>query len=369
MARCSCGNATCSCVIKPDPGSGVTVTGSGSPTRPYLIGLESDGDITNQIGVSDTATLNLEMGALDANGKATIYGYATQKMTDLADVADLEGPQEGDVPIWTNGHWEFKPQGTVNPGAISVSNGIGGDGSAPNPLKALTSGIWGAAGPGGNGFPGLDKYGSDSSLGQPVYVDSTGQLRAAPQVLTGDSRTAASLSGTYPVGISIMSASTGVGSWPTGGTVVTMRRSAAGDGYIAQWFYPGALTLGLQYRQGSPTAWSPWIIQAEDTGWQPIAIQSGFTSQGAEIPQVRRLNGVVYSRGGWSGTGLTVSSTVTGIGIVPAGFRPTQNVIHRAGSASGAATGELFIGSSGNVDARIGPVSTYLMLGATWLTD
>jgi hypothetical protein len=376
MARCSCGNATCSCVIKPDPGSGVTVTGSGSPTRPYLIGLESEGDIRNQIGVSDTPTLNLEMGA-PVDGKSTIFGYATQKLTDLADVADLEGPQEGDVPIWTNGHWEFKPQGTVNPGAISAINGIGGDGSNADPLKALTSGIWGQS--------PLDLYGTNlASAAPPIYVDEAGNLRAQPLSYEVAAKGVTDPPNTYPLGPSVMTLSTAVasaGGWPQGvsGIVVTFRRRVGDATYAAaqHWYRnPAAGTMPMMmtragnqnYAAGAP-GWTPWVTTVEDTGWTDIAIQSGFTAQGTEKPQVRRLNGVVYSRGGWSSTGMTISATNDPIGTIPAGFRPTQNVLWRAGSAAGNVTTQMFIAATGNVSVRNGPVVNYAMMGVSWLTD
>lgn len=246
-------------MIKPDPASGgVTITGSGSPTRPYLIGLASDGDIRSQIGVSDTPTLNLEMGAPDSNGKSTIYGYATQRMTDLADVADLEGPQEGDVPVWTNGHWEFKPQGTVNPGAISVSNGIGGDGSIADPLKALTSGTW--------PLP-LFTPGTQQDTGQPVYIDSTGLLRTRPQVMRGP-KPATDLPATYPYGMTVM----GVGSadaatWPPGSSCIVVTYSREDTTAVAQWCYFNSLIAPkVWYRLGN-TSWGPWLLVAFDTGW------------------------------------------------------------------------------------------------------
>jgi hypothetical protein len=127
---------------------------------------------------------------------------------------------------------------------------------------------------------------------------------------------------------------------------------------------------GFVYERGSYNGvWTAWeLIGGQDTGWIDIAISSGFTSQGTEKPQVRLINGIVYSRGGWSGTGITVSAN-TDIGTVPAGYRPTQNVIWRAGSASGAAVAELFVQSSGVVQVRMGPTSTYVMLGASWLTS
>lgn len=43
MARCGCGSG-CTCVIQGDPAtSGVSVTGNGSPTNPYLINVELAG--------------------------------------------------------------------------------------------------------------------------------------------------------------------------------------------------------------------------------------------------------------------------------------------------------------------------------------
>lgn len=128
---------------------------------------------------------------------------------------------------------------------------------------------------------------------------------------------------------------------------------------------------GFVYERGSYSGvWTAWeLIGGQDTGWVDIPIASGFTMQGTEKPQVRMINGVVYSRGGWSSTGIAINTNVDPVGTMPVGFRPTQNVIWRAGTLSGAAVSEIFIASTGNVSIRSGGISTYHMLGASWLTS
>lgn len=70
-----------------------------------------------------------------------------------------------------------------------------------------------------------------------------------------------------------------------------------------------------------------WVVLWSDTGWQPIAPASGFTSVGA---QVRRIGSVVYLRGRLDGT---VSTGVQNhIGTVPVGFRPAGGADNAIGA-------------------------------------
>jgi hypothetical protein len=55
---------------------------------------------------------------------------------------------------------------------VNVSDGIDGVGSIGDPLVLKVSGTWGTA--------PLDTYGSDSTVGAPVYIDSAGEVRSQP---------------------------------------------------------------------------------------------------------------------------------------------------------------------------------------------
>lgn len=111
MARCSCGNATCSCIVKPVPGGGVTVIGNGSAARPYLLGLTDSGNALDNLVVDTTPSLTLQaLGAGTDADKMHISGIATQALTELRDVSDPNPPQVGDVPVWQGDHWEFEAQ-------------------------------------------------------------------------------------------------------------------------------------------------------------------------------------------------------------------------------------------------------------------
>lgn len=382
MARCSCGNATCSCVVKAVANSGITVVGNGSPTRPYLIGNANAGGLTTVLDVTDTPTLNLEkLGTGVVGDKMSIYGTVTVKMTDLKDVADPQGgPQSGEVPVWITDHWEFRAPPTTPPGAVTASHGIGGDGSGATPLIAKTPLEWGGGPAGGTGSqsPDLRLWGADSLMGDPVYVDSAGQLRSMPQVIKdADSRNVTDPPGTYPMGTSIMSVYTASATskgWPLSAscTVVSYRRHGDSDANanVDQWWYRSASLLAeVKYRFGNSSGWSAWKDIAYDSGWVDVTIKSGFAMQGTEKPQVRNLNGVIYSRGGWNSTAISANGTFV-VGTVPAGYRPTQNVLQQAGTQGGGTTAVFFVAATGDVSIRTGPtVPSYMMLNTPWLTS
>jgi len=106
-----------------------------------------------------------------------IWADTALKLNDLTDVNDPQGgPSAGEVPVWVGdtatGHWEFQVPPPSPAGAVNANGGIAGTGAAGTPLHVATSGTWGTA--------PLDAYGTDSTAGIPVYVDSNGELRAQP---------------------------------------------------------------------------------------------------------------------------------------------------------------------------------------------
>lgn len=170
----SCGPG-CVSILK--PGTGITITGSGTPNDPYIIASEFN-SLAAFIRVEDTTSVNLSLtGSGTTDDPLTLRAVSILKLTELADVADPGGgPVVGEVPVWVGagsaGHWEFQAPPVTPAGSVNVSNGISGTGSVGSPIAVKTSGVWGTA--------PLDTYGGDSTVGAPIYVDSAGNLRSQP---------------------------------------------------------------------------------------------------------------------------------------------------------------------------------------------
>lgn len=232
----------------------------------------------------------------------------------------------------------------------------------------------------------LANLGSNSLIGNEIYIDSVGNLRSYPQFITAAAwdaspRNLSDPPSSYPLGQSIMTlsaAQSAAGGWPSGlsAVVVTIRRQE-GDG-VVQWWYrntAGATAAEARYRSAQTAAgpWTPWLgAVGPDSGWVDITVNSGFAAQSSgERPSVRLRNGIVYVRGGWSNTGISAINSSYTVGTIPAGYRPVVNVIGRAGVASGAASANLLFGAAGDVIIRTGPnlTSYYMSGGQSWPID
>lgn len=171
MARCGCSGTGCSCLVIGT--GGITVTGTGTTADPYRIGGGS-GAISQALKVQSTPSLALRMiGEGTTTDPFILTGTAQASLSTLADVRD-SAPEPGDVPVWVaspSGHWEFQPPPTTDPGAISVSPGLVGDGSGAAPLALNVSGTWGE---------GLLNLPVADTEGGPLYVDSDGVVRTSP---------------------------------------------------------------------------------------------------------------------------------------------------------------------------------------------
>lgn len=154
---------TCSCNIQAGPG--ITITGSGTPSNPFVV--TSGLDLSQALRVNDTDTINLTLtGSGTVQDPFTLRGDATMKLTKLADVSDPEGgPAVGESPVWVGtgqaGHWEFKTPAPNPAGSVNTGAGLTGTGAAATPLAVKTLNA-----PGG------------ATTGLEVYVDSAGNLRA-----------------------------------------------------------------------------------------------------------------------------------------------------------------------------------------------
>ena len=235
MARCSCGNAACSCVIKGAPDGGVTVTGSGSPERPYLLSLTTGGEPLDSLEMVDSSTVVWsKLGAGTPLDHRRYIATAAVGMRELTDVSKTDVPVTGDAIQWNGTEWVF-----AAPGATTVP----------------VSGTWGTA-------PLTTAvFGTSSLVGREIYLDSNGQLRSKPDEVSGTiaNHPVTALGGTYPVGTSVMYVSTTDGaSWPTAAaaTVVTHRTANVA---VIQWcFFPSATSTRGYVRSGVSTAWGPW---------------------------------------------------------------------------------------------------------------
>lgn len=251
-SRCGCAD-TCACVVQ--GGNGVEVSGIGTVDRPYVVSADSAVLSDKIVFTSPTETIEFETSGTGTSSEPLrVLADATLKLTDLTDV-ETGSPNSGEVPVWQSDHWEFQPPPVAPPGAVNATNGIGGDGSFATPLKLLGSGVWPLA-----NFPATQ----DGLSGNEVYVDSAGQVRAKPGVITV-AKPVTDLAPTYPQGTTVMlvDASTGA-AYPVGGlcTVVTHRRS---DGYATQWCSSSvsATVTQVWVRAGTTTAWAPWTQIAD----------------------------------------------------------------------------------------------------------
>lgn len=122
------------------------------------------------------------------------------------------------------------------------------------------SGVWGAG--------ELGKYSTMADTnGREIYVDSTGKLRAKPDVINygGGVRPPTDPVSDYPVGTSVMTISSGGGSaWPAGASCIVVTHRRVDTDTAAQWCYLNSGTVSKSwYRNGTTAGWAPWVGVAE----------------------------------------------------------------------------------------------------------
>lgn len=171
----NCAHTSCACIL--EAGIGIAITGAGTPTAPYIVSSTFN-DLSQFLRVQDTSSVDLTLtGTGTTDDPLTLRATSILKLTELTDVNDPSGgPSVGESPVWVgsgaDGHWEFQIPPPAPAGATNVTNGLSGIGSVGDPVKVETSGVWGSG--------DLAGLGSDSTIGQSVYVDSAGKLRAKP---------------------------------------------------------------------------------------------------------------------------------------------------------------------------------------------
>lgn len=174
MARnCNCAGGSCGCLVV--GGTGIDVTGIGTKQDPFVI-LNKGVSVKNALTVVDTPTLNMHLtGEGTPSEPLALSADVRMSLSDLTNVSKAT-PDPGDVPVWTVaggvGEWQYNAPPTTPPGAVTVTTGLQGDGSGPNPLRARTSGTFGSG--------TLAGYGADAAAGAPIYTDASGALRGAP---------------------------------------------------------------------------------------------------------------------------------------------------------------------------------------------
>lgn len=198
-------------------GQGITVSGSGTPTDPYIVSVESTKVVFR---AQDSATVDFTLiGSGTEADPYIISATASMRLQNLSDVYDPSGPAVGDVPVFDGTNWYFAPPPTVPPGAVNTTDGIAGDGSAPDPIHIAVSDTM-----------------TTSTSGLATYIDSNGELRVvppAPQTVTWSDVTGKPT--TFPPTI--------------GGTATTAK---AGDWYPTWAQVDNGLTISQNQPVGTP---------------------------------------------------------------------------------------------------------------------
>lgn len=128
MARCGCSGNTCSCVVTGS--GGISVTGTGTTSNPFIV---SGGGV---LQVSDTATVDLTLsGSGSGASPYQLSAAAVVSLDELTDVVATGGSTGYVLAKQGDGTFALNPPSTASPGAINVTGGIEGDGSAGSPLS------------------------------------------------------------------------------------------------------------------------------------------------------------------------------------------------------------------------------------------
>lgn len=127
MSRGCCGE---SCGCKLTEGAGVTITGSGTPSDPFVI------NAAGNLGVSDSTSINLDLSGDGSSGDPfvlTATFASTSKLDMLGDV-NAPAPNNGYVLSWNGTAWVPAPPTTAAAGTIQTDTSLSGDGSSGNHL-------------------------------------------------------------------------------------------------------------------------------------------------------------------------------------------------------------------------------------------
>ena len=171
VARCGCSSTTCACAVI--GGTGVVVTGKGAASNPYRINIDA-----GKLTVDQTPTVHLNLhGSGTSADWYHLSATATVALDELDDVT-APTPAAGQVLAWDNVAkvWKPAPPSVAPVGAVNVSNGLSGDGSAGTPLVAKANAAGGIV-VDGNGIgiqSGLLAQLSDSGWVETGYTRQAG---------------------------------------------------------------------------------------------------------------------------------------------------------------------------------------------------
>lgn len=163
--NCGCSDAGCQCKVS--AGEGISVTGSGTASDPFVITAE----ITTFVAAfltQDTPTVNMNLvGSGTVSDPFVLSASSALAMTQLSDWNDPGGLIVGDVPVWQGDHWEGAVPIPVPPGSVNATGGITGDGTVSTPLRVNVSDTT-----------------TTTTSGLGIYVDTAGKLRAVAPAST-----------------------------------------------------------------------------------------------------------------------------------------------------------------------------------------
>lgn len=128
MSRCGCSGSTCSCVIQ--GGGGVSVLGSGTIASPYVIATDLN------LAVIDTATVQMALSGSGSPSDPFLLAATASISLDEIEGVNATNMTTGYVLArQADGSFAMVPPSTAAVGAITVGNGIAGDGSSGSPLS------------------------------------------------------------------------------------------------------------------------------------------------------------------------------------------------------------------------------------------
>lgn len=170
MPSC-CQGASCAC--KMTPGTGITITGTGTSQDPFIV--------TNDRGmaVTDTTVFNLTLsgsGTAASPWTLQVDFAATAKLTNIPDV-NAVGPTNGQVLGWDSATSKWTPRAptTAASGSVLHDTSLTGDGSVGTPLAVVIAAGRFIQSSGGIGM-------TDAGINQLVrrFVDATARVSASP---------------------------------------------------------------------------------------------------------------------------------------------------------------------------------------------
>jgi hypothetical protein len=148
MPRCGCAGSSCTCLVQ--GGTGIGVEGAGTADNPYIITATGDADISGTVQFIDTDTVNFTV-----SGEGTlaqpyqVRADVTMGLDDLTDVDTATTPPTTNYVLsWNGTAWVPAPPNTVDPGSLSVTEPITGDGTTGDPLGLDLVTDWTLAGAG-----------------------------------------------------------------------------------------------------------------------------------------------------------------------------------------------------------------------------